>query len=65
MIDLGRFEEIGYADVINSGKPQKEVCRLLREKAKELGVKIKIKHVRKHPKGSVVLDARTGRVALI
>ncbi len=64
MIDLGTFEEFGYADVIHNGKSRKENCRLAREVAKKLGLKIKIRHVRRHPKGSVIWDVRTGRVAL-
>ncbi len=59
-IDLGSFEEIGYADVIRTGKSREELCRFFRKKSKELGIKIKIKHVHEHPVGSVVLDVRTG-----
>lgn len=60
MIDLGRFEDIGYADVIQTGMSKEETERKLREIAKKLGIKIKIKHG-EHPKGSVILDTRTGR----
>ncbi len=64
-VDLGSFEDFGYADVVRTGKSREETCRILRKKAKELGIKIKIKHVRDHPEGSVVWDVRTGRVTLI
>ncbi len=64
MIDLGTFEEIGYADVIHTGKSKEEVLRILRKNAKKLGITLKINHVPRHPVGSVVLDTRTKRVAL-
>ena len=69
MVAVGKksaIEEIGYADVIRTGKSREELCKLFRKKAKELGIKIKINHVRKHPpKGNVILDVRTGRVSLV
>ncbi len=64
MIDLGTFEEFGYADVIHTGKSKKEVLRILRKTARQLGITLKINHVPRHPVGSVVLDTRTERVAL-
>lgn len=65
MIDLGHFEDVGYADVICTGKSREETTENAKRIAKKFGIKIKIKYVDRHPVGSVVLDTRTGIVALI
>ncbi len=64
-IDLGRFEDVGFADVIYTGKSREEMCRVLKANAKKFGIKLKINYVPKSPVGSVVLDTRTGRLSII
>ena len=65
MIDLGHFEDVGYADVICTGKSREETTEDAKRIAKKLGTKLKINYVSEFPAGSVVLDTRTGIVALI
>lgn len=60
-LDLGRFEDFGYAEVIQTGLSREEIEKYLRAKAKEMRVKIKIKHVYEHAKNQVVYDVLTGR----
>ena len=57
-IDLGRFEDFGYADVLQTGLSGDEVERRVRAKAKKLGVKVIINRT---PLKGVVLDVKTGR----
>ena len=67
-VDLGRFEDFGYADVIQTGHTKEQLIRMLEENARKLGVEIKIKVVGKHPKINgrppVIWDAKTGRCSM-
>lgn len=64
-VDLGRCEDVGFADVIRTGRSREETTNDAKRIAKKLGIKLNINYVPEFTVGSVVLDTRTGRCSLV